>query len=160
MENKENVKLYTQEGFDKLVKELDERKLDRNKILDDIATAKGFGDLSENSEYDEARNNQAINEARIEELTFLIEHAKVVDESTLDASEVNIGSKVKVYDLEEEEEVEYSIVGSNQADPMENRISDMSPIGKALLGSHAGDVVTVMAPGGQYQLEVREVSRS
>ena len=153
--------LYTQEGYDLLVKELNERKtVNREKIKEAIATARSFGDLSENSEYDEARNEQAKTEARIAELKEMMENAIIVDEAKLDASVVSLGSFVKVYDVDFEEDVEYTIVGSNEANPMDGKISDLSPIGRALIGKKAGDTVEVTAPGGTIKLEVREVSRA
>ena len=152
--------LYTQEGYDLLVKELDYLKKEkREEIKEAIAVARSFGDLSENAEYDEARNDQAKTEARIAELEELIENALIVDEEAIDASVANIGSTVKVLDVEEKEEIEYSIVGSIEADPFENKISDQSPIGKALVGSRVGDVVTVEVPSGSISLKILEVSR-
>ncbi|MBO4978930.1 MAG: transcription elongation factor GreA [Clostridia bacterium] len=152
--------LYTQEGYDLLVKELDYLKKEkREETKEAIAVARSFGDLSENAEYDEARNDQAKTEARIAELEELIENALIVDEEAIDASVANIGSTVKVLDVEEKEEIEYSIVGSIEADPFENKISDQSPIGKALVGSRVGDVVTVEVPSGSISLKILEVSR-
>ena len=152
--------LYTQEGYDLLVKELNYLKNEkREEIKEAIAVARSFGDLSENAEYDEARNEQAKTEARIVELEELIENALIVDEAAIDASVANIGSTVKVLDMEENEEIEYSIVGSIEADPFENKISDQSPIGKALVGSRVGDVVSVEAPGGTISMKILEVGR-
>ena len=152
--------LYTQEGYQTLVDELEYLKgTKRQQVKEDIAVARSFGDLSENAEYDEARNEQAKVEARIKELEELLLGAVIVDESKIDTSIVNVGSVVKVYDVEFDEEDEYNIVGSNEADPLQNRISDMSPIGKALIGKKAGDEVTVEAPGGLIHLRVLEVSR-
>ena len=151
--------LYTPEGYQKLV---DEReyliKTRREEVKNDIAVARSFGDLSENSEYDEARNEQAKVEARIKELDELIEHAVIIDESKIDTSIVSIGSTVKV--LQDGEEIEYSIVGSNEADPFEFKISDLSPIGKALIGSHEGKEVVVETPAGEIKLTVLAVSRT
>ena len=152
--------LYTQEGYQALVDELEYLKgTKRQQVKEDIATARAFGDLSENAEYDEARNEQAKVEARITELEELILGAVIVDESKIDTSIVNMGSIVKVYDKEFDETTEYSIVGSNEADPFLNRISDMSPIGKALVGKRAGDEVVVEAPGGNIVLQIVEVTR-
>ena len=153
--------LYTQEGYQALVDELEYLKgTKRQQVKEDIATARAFGDLSENAEYDEARNEQAKVEARITELEELILGAVIVDESKIDTSIVNMGSIVKVYDKEFDETVEYSIVGSNEADPFQNRISDMSPIGKALVGKRAGDEVVVEAPNGNnIVLQIIEVTR-
>ena len=152
--------LYTQEGYQTLVDELEYLKgTKRQQVKEDIATARSFGDLSENAEYDEARNEQAKVEARIKELEELLLGAVIVDESKIDTSIVNMGSVVKVYDVEFDETEEYNIVGSNEADPLNNRISDMSPIGKALIGKRAGDEITVEVPGGIVNLKILEVSR-
>ena len=160
MSAKAKQMLYTQDGYDLLVKELNYLKSEkREEIKEAIALARSFGDLSENAEYDEARNEQAKTEARISELESLIENAIIVDEDTIDTSIANIGSTVLVYDLEEKEEIEYNIVGSIEADPFANKISDQSPIGRALVGNKEGDTVTVDAPGGTIHLEIRKVSR-
>lgn len=160
MSTKAKQMLYTKEGYQALVDELEYLKgTKRQQVKEDIATARSFGDLSENSEYDEARNEQAKVEARITELESLILNALIVDESKIDTSIVNMGSIVKVYDEELDETEEYSIVGSNEVDPFENKISDMSPIGKALIGKKAGDVVTVEAASGSIKLKIVEVSR-
>lgn len=160
MSAKAKQMLYTQDGYDLLVKELNYLKGEkREEIKEAIALARSFGDLSENAEYDEARNEQAKTEARISELEALIENALIVDEDAIDTSIANIGSTVLVYDVEEKEEIEYSIVGSIEADPFSNKISDQSPIGRAIVGSKEGDSVTVDAPGGIIHLEIRKVSR-
>ena len=159
MSNKKQM-LYTPEGYKVLTDELNYLKtVRREEIKEAIAVAKGFGDLSENSEYDEARESQKVNEARISELEELIENAVVIDETKIDAGVVSLGSIVTVYDVEEDEEIVYSIVGSNEVDPLANKISDMSPMGKALIGKRAGDEVAVEAPGGIIKLKVVEVSR-
>ena len=151
--------LYTPEGYQKLV---DEReylvKVKREEVKNNIAVARSFGDLSENSEYDEARNEQAKVEARIKELDDLIENAVIIDESKIDDSVAGIGSTVKV--LQNGNEIEYSIVGSNEADPFENKISDLSPIGKALMGAHEGKEVVVEVPAGEITLKVLSVART
>lgn len=154
--------LYTSEGYKELANELDYRKSQRREeIKEAIATARSFGDLSENSEYDEARNQQAENEARIKELETLMENADIVDESKLDAKVVSLGSKIVVYDIDEDEEIKYSLVGSNEANPLEGKISDRSPVGSALMGAKAGETVTVETPmGGSYQLRIVDVYRS
>ena len=160
MSTKAKQMLYTKEGYQALVDELEYLKgTKRQQVKEDIATARSFGDLSENSEYDEARNEQAKVEARITELEALILNAVIVDESKIDTSIVNMGSTVKVYDIEFDETEEYSIVGSNEVDALANKISDMSPMGKALIGKKAGDEVTVDAPGGAIRLRIVEVSR-
>lgn len=160
MSTKAKQMLYTQEGYDLLVKELNYLKGEkREEIKEAIALARSFGDLSENAEYDEARNEQAKTEARISELEQLIENAVIVDEASIDTSVVNIGSTVLVYDLDEKEEIEYNIVGSIESDPFSNKISDQSPIGRAVVGNKAGTTVSVEAPGGTIRLEIRKVSR-
>ena len=152
---------YTKQGFQDLVDELKYLKLTRREeIKEQIAVARGFGDLSENAEYDEARNEQAKVEARIQELEALIENAEIIDETTMDVRSISLGSVVKLYDEDFEEEITYSIVGSNQADPLEQKISDQSPIGRALMGKKAGDRVTVTAPAGELHFKVLEVSRA
>lgn len=151
--------LYTPEGYQKLVDELSYLSTTRREeIKKDIAEARSFGDLSENAEYDAARNEQAKVEARIKELEELIRNAKVIDENTVDTTVVSIGSTVKIKKADGDV-VAYSIVGSNEADPENFRISDQSPIGKALIGSRAGNTVTVNVPSGVVSFEVVEVSR-
>ena len=150
---------YTQEGFEKLKQEYDFRtKEERERIKVAIAEARSFGDLSENAEYDEARNEQAKNEARIKELDELIQHAVVVDDSLQDAKTVGLGSTVKVE--RNGAEVEYKIVGSNEADPFDNKISDVSPVGKALIGAKKGDMVQVDVPSGTISLKVLDVYKA
>ena len=158
----ENIKqMYTKQGYQDLVDELKYLKLTRREeIKEQIAVARGFGDLSENAEYDEARNEQAKVEARIQELEALIENAEIIDESAMDVRSISFGSVVKLYDEDFEEEITYSIVGSNQADPLEQKISDQSPIGRALMGKKAGDKVTVTAPAGELHFKVLEVTRA
>ena len=158
----ENIKqMYTKQGYQDLVDELKYLKLTRREeIKEQIAVARGFGDLSENAEYDEARNEQAKVEARIQELEALIENAEIIDESNMDVRAISLGSVVKLFDEDFEEEITYSIVGSNQADPLEQKISDQSPIGRALMGKKAGDRVTVTAPAGELHFKVLEVSRA
>ena len=158
----ENVKQkYTKQGYQELVDELKYLKLTRREeIKEQIATARGFGDLSDNAEYDEARNEQAKVEARILELDALIENAEIIDESTMDVRSISLGSIVRLYDEDYDEEITYSIVGSNQADPLEQKISDQSPIGRALMGKKAGERVTVEAPAGELHFTIREVTRA
>ena len=153
--------LYTQQGYQELVDELHYLKHEkREKIKNDIAVARSFGDLSENSEYDEARNEQAKNEARIKELEELLDNAVILDESTIDTSVVSLGSAVTVLNVALGAEFTYDLVGSNESNPAEGKISDQSPIGAALIGKREGDSVSVETPGGQVQLKVLKVSRS
>ena len=158
----ENMKqMYTKQGYQDLIDELKYLKLTRREeIKEQIAVARGFGDLSENAEYDEARNEQAKVEARIQELEALIENAEIIDETNMDVRSISLGSVVKLYDEDFEEEITYSIVGSNQADPLEQKISDQSPIGRALMGKKAGERVTVTAPAGELHFKVLEVTRA
>ncbi len=153
--------LYTQQGYQELVDELHRRRHEeREKIKNDIAVARGFGDLSENAEYDEARNEQAKNEARIKELEELIENAVILDESSIDTSVISLGSAVKVLNLDVNAEFTYDLVGSNESDPMKGKISDQSPIGAALIGKKAGDEVEVTVPNGTVRLRILEVART
>ena len=153
--------LYTPDGYKELVDELNYLKtVRREEIKADIATARSFGDLSENAEYDEARNEQARTEARIKELEELIENAVVVDEAEIDTSVVSLGSTVRVRDEADGEETEYSLVGSNEANPLIGKISDQSPIGKRLMGTREGAVIQVDAPIGTITLKVLSVTRS
>ena len=158
----ENMKqMYTKQGYQDLLDELKYLKLTRREeIKEQIAVARGFGDLSENAEYDEARNEQAKVEARIQELEALIENAEIIDETNMDVRSISLGSLVKLLDEDFQEEITYSIVGSNQADPLESKISDQSPIGRALMGKKAGESVTVTAPAGELHFKVLEVSRA
>ena len=158
----ENIKQkYTKQGYQDLVDELKYLKLTRREeIKEQIAIARGFGDLSENAEYDEARNEQAKVEARIMELESLIENAEIIDESTMDARSISLGSVVKLLDEDYDEEITYSIVGSNQADPLDKKISDQSPIGRALMGRKAGEQVVVTAPTGEIRFRILEVTRA
>ena len=149
---------YTIEGFQKLKDEYEYlTKTRREEVKNAIAEARSFGDLSENSEYDEARNEQAKVEARIKELDELIQHAEVIDESQINTKVVGLGSLVKV--SKNGEIVEFSIVGSNEANPFENKISDLSPVGRALSGKKQGDKVEIMAKSGVVTFEILEVSR-
>lgn len=155
--------LYTQEGFKALRDELDYLKnVKREEVKKDLSTARSFGDLSENSEYDEARNEQAKTEARIKELEELIQNAEIVDESKIDTSTAGIGSTVRLYFVDDDEEVTYSIVGTNEVNPADNKISDQSPIGKALIEAKAksGANVVVETPAGQIHVQVRDVART
>ncbi len=162
MENgNEKLTLYTAEGFKALTDELSYLKGTKlEEVKKSLAEARSFGDLSENSEYDEAKNEQAKVVARITELEELINHAKVIDESEMKSDVVNLGSTVKVLDMEMDEEIEYSLVSTNEANPMLGRISDRSPIGSAMIGSVVGDVVTVDSPGGQLKFKILGVERS
>ena len=153
--------MVTNEGLQKLQEELTYLKNDKRKeIVEAIRVALSFGDLSENSEYDEAKNEQAKVEGRIAELEEMLKHVRVINDREVTTDMVNVGSHVTVYDEEYDEETEYDIVGSTEADPMQNKISDQSPIGMALIGSKLGDTVEVEAPGGKLSLRVTGINKS
>ena len=159
MENKTTK--YTKEGFQALVDELNYLKGEKTEeVKQSLAQARSYGDLSENSEYDEAKNEQARVATRIAELEELITHAEIIDESELRADVINLGSTVLAYDYDMEEEVEYSIVGTNESDPMRGRISDRSPIGSAMIGKVVGDIVNVNTPGGELKFKILSVERT
>ncbi len=152
--------LLTDDGLKKYENELEELKtVKRKEIAEKIKVALSFGDLSENSEYDEAKNEQGKVEARIVELEAMLKNAKLIDEDELDNERVYVGSKVKVLDIEYNDEMMYHIVGSTEADPKVGKISDESPAGKALLGKRVGDEVTVEAPAGEISFKILEISR-
>ena len=153
--------IVSSEGLEKLKQELEELKtVRRQEIAEKIETARAFGDLSENSEYDEAKNEQAKVAARIAELEDLIASAEIIDESELKADIINLGSTITLFDCDMEEEIEYSIVGTNEADPMKGRISDRSPIGSAMMGKRAGETVEVTTPGGEIKFKILKVERT
>ena len=157
-QTKKNIMTY--EGIKKLEEELEYLKTVRRKeITEKIKVALGYGDLCENSEYDEAKNDQAFNEGRIIQLENMLKNAVVVDESEIPTDKVSVGSIVKVMDYEFDEEVEYAIVGSAEADPMNFKISNESPVGSALLGKKVGDVVEVTVPSGVSKFEILEIRR-
>ena len=152
--------LLTQEGYDNLEKELEYLKTtERYAIAERIKVALGFGDLSENSEYDEAKNAQAANETKIAELEEKIKYARVIDESEIDTEVVQVGNIVKVLDMEYNEEIEYTIVGSTEVDLSQNKISNESPIGQALLGQKKNKVVEVQAPVGVIKLKILAITK-
>ena len=131
----------------------------KKRVAEDIKTARGFGDLSENAEYDEAKAEEARVYGRIAELEAILSSSTFVDDSTVSTDSVAVGTVVKVLDLEFDEEEEYTIVGFTEADPMKLFISQESPIGEALTGAHVGDTVDVQAPGGLIKLKVLEIRR-
>ena len=152
--------VMTYEGVKKLEEELEYLKtVKRKEITEKIKVALGYGDLSENSEYDEAKNDQAFTEGRIIQLENMLKNAVVVDESEIPKDKVSVGSIVKVMDYEFDEEVEYTIVGSAEADPMNFKISNESPVGSALIGKKVGDVVEVAVPSGVSKFEILEIRR-
>ena len=151
--------LVTEEGLKKMEEEFEYLKtVKRKEITEIIGIAKAFGDLSENSEYDEAKNEQAKVESRITELEEQLKNVKVVDRSEIKTDEVNIGNIVKVLNLNLNKEISYSVVGSMEADPFNNKISDESPIGKVLMGAKKGDIVEYETLKGLFKLEILEIS--
>lgn len=158
MEEKEVI--LTQEGYDNLEKELEHLKTEkRGEIAERIKVALGFGDLSENSEYDEAKTAQAENEVKIAELENKIRHAKIINESEIDTSIVQIGNTVKLHDIEFDEDVEYTIVGSTEVDLTLNKVSNESPIGKALIGAKRGQKIGVETPDGVVQYKIKSIKK-
>lgn len=149
--------ILTREGLEQLQQELEEQRARRTEIAQRLKEAIALGDLSENSEYDDAKNEQAFNEGRILELEKMIRNAKVIEEAVQQEGIISVGTLVKVKDIEFDEVEEYRLVGTVEADPMNNRISNESPVGRALLGHKAGDIVDVEAPAGIIKLEVMEV---
>lgn len=150
----------TPEGLTKLEEELDISKTVRRKeIASRIKTALDFGDLSENSEYDQAKNEQAQLEERIAKIETMLRNAKLIDEDEVTTDVVSIGSKVVVHDLEYDEKMEYLIVGSAEADPFEGKISNESPLGSALLGKKPGEQVEVKVPDGSIKYKVLTITR-
>jgi transcription elongation factor GreA len=158
MTNKEIVLTY--EGLKKLEDELEYLKgVKRREVAERIKQALSFGDISENSEYDEAKNEQAYMEARIVQLENMLKNAKVIDEDDIKTDQVSVGAKVKLLDMEYNEEVDYTIVGSTEADPAKSKISNESPVGKALMGKKKGEVVEVDAPAGVIKFKILNISK-
>lgn len=152
--------VLTVEGLKKIESELEQLKTVRRKeVAERIKTAIAFGDLSENSEYDEAKNEQAQVEERIFKLENMVRNAEIIDDEDISLEVISVGSKVKVLDMEFDEEVVYSIVGSAEADPYDGKISNESPVGDALLGKEVGEVVEVQVPDGIIKYKVLEISR-
>lgn len=152
--------LLTEEGYKKMEAELEKLKTEtRSEIAERIKVALGFGDISENSEYDEAKNAQAANEDKIAELEAKLRFAKIIDDSEIDTKKVQIGNTVKVLDMEFDEEVEYTIVGTTEADITQNKISNESPIGSALLGAKKNEIVEVQVPAGISKYKVLSITK-
>lgn len=151
----------SEEGLKKLQDELENLKtVGRADIAEKIKIARGYGDLSENSEYDEAKNEQAKIEARIVEIESMLKNVEIISGIKGAAKTVVVGVKVKIYDEEFDEEMVYEIVGSTEADPMNNKISDESPIGKALLGKKTGDEIIAETPAGEMKLKILGISKA
>ena len=155
--NENETILLTKEGYQELEDELNYLKLEkRNEVITALKEARALGDLSENAEYDAARNEQAKVEGRIKELEYKLEHCKVMDGK--DNTKVNVGSTVTVCYVDDEEEEVYKIVGSLEADPFNNKISNESPIGAAIIGKAVGDVIEVSSPNGSYEIKIVKIA--
>ena len=149
--------LLTADGYLELEQELKDLKLNRRaEVVAAIKEARSHGDLSENSEYDAARDEQAQLEARIQELEYKLEHAKIVDTNNKDL--VNVGSTVVINYMDDDEEEEYKIVGSLEADPFNNQISNESPIGAAIMGRKVGEIISVASPNGSYDVKIVSIA--
>lgn len=147
----------TEKGLDEIKKELDFLKLEkRPEIILALKEARAQGDLSENSEYDAARNEQALVESKIAELEKMVDNAVVIKE--VDTDKVSIGTSVKIEYVDDGETDSYMVVGSKEADPFENKISNESPIAQAIMGKKIGDVVSVASPNGQYSVKILEIA--
>ena len=150
----------TREGLKNLEEELANLKaVKRPEIAEKIKEARDFGDLSENSEYEAALNAQAIMEARISYIEEQLKDVSIMEDSDIQHDVVSVGSRVTVYDAEMEEESVYDIVGKTESDPDQNKISDQSPFGRALIGKKLGSTVTVCAPAGDFEIEIRKIER-
>ena len=159
MQGKKNILTY--EGLRKYESELEELKVvRRQEVAQKIKEAREQGDLSENAEYDAAKDEQRDIEARIEELENILKNVEIVDEDEVDLDKINIGCRVKLWDVEFEEELEYKIVGSTEANSIKGKISNESPVGKALLGHTVGEVVQVETGAGIIEYKVLDIQRS
>ena len=159
MDNKEIV--LTKEGMAKLREELEYLKIEKRKeVSEKIREARSFGDLSENAEYDEAKNEQAEVESRINTIVNMLKYARVIDDSEIANDVVGLGVTVVIREVGEDDEETYSIVTTTEADPVQNKISQDSPVGKALIGHKAGDIVTVESPAGKIDFEIVSISKS
>ena len=159
MEEKKKILTYT--GLKALEDELENLKVVRRKeVAGKIKEAREQGDLSENAEYDAAKDEQRDIEARIEELEKILKNAEVVVEDEVDLDKISIGCKVKILDIEYSEELDYKIVGSTEANSLKGKISNESPVGKALIGAKVGDTITVETPAGTFNYKVLEIQRS
>ena len=159
MEEKKNLLTFT--GLKKLEEELHDLKVfKRKEVAGKIKEAREQGDLSENAEYDAAKDEQRDIEARIEEIEKILKNVKVVDEDEVDLDKISVGCRVKVYDIEFDEEMEFSLVGSSEANSLKGKISNESPVGTTLIGAKVGDVVEVETQAGLIQYKVLEIQRS
>ena len=152
--------ILTYKRLKELEAELEYLKTEKRKeVSEKIKVARGFGDLSENAEYDEAKKEQGEVEVKIVKLENMLKNAKVIDEDEIDTSKVAVGPKVKILDIDFEEEMVYEIVGSTEASPDTNKISDESPLGRAIIGAKPDEIVTVTAPNGDYQVKILSISK-
>lgn len=152
--------MLTEEGYKKLENELDYLKNEkRREVAKRIKVAREFGDISENSEYDDAKNEQAFVEGRIQEIKNMLSDAHVVKDEEVTDKQVNLGTKVMLHDLDSDEKISYTLVGSAEADPLNHRISNESPIGKAILGHVIGDQVKVDIPAGEVNYEIISIKK-
>ena len=159
MEAKKNILTY--EGLKKYEDELENLKVvKRQEVAQKIKEARAQGDLSENAEYDAAKDEQRDIEARIDELEKILKNAEVIVEDEVDLDKINIGCQVKILDIEMNQELDYKIVGSIEANSLKENISDESPVGRALIGAKTGDIVRVETPGGELEYQVLEIQRA
>ena len=153
--------VVTREGLEKMKEELEYKETtEKMRIAEQLKVAISYGDLSENAEYDAAKNDQAALEQRINELKAMIENAVVVDESKINTDTVNFGTRVTIVDVDDEDEEEevYTIVGTSESDPVNGKLSNESPVGAALIGAHVGDTVSAVTPGGVRRLRVVDIA--
>jgi len=154
------TKKMSRESYDKLVAELDDLKINKRKeVAERLKVARSYGDLSENAEYDEAKNEQAILEAHIQELQYTIDNAEIVDDDSISVDEIGMSSKITIKRLDTGKIETFTIVGTNHANVREGLISDESPIGKAAMKKRVGDIFIVEAPAGELKFEVVEISK-
>ena len=154
--SKEEQFYVTSEGLEEMKKELDELKnVKRPEVINALKDARALGDLSENAEYDAARSEQALVENKIKELEQMIEHATIIEDIKTD--KVSVGTTVKIEYIDDKETEEYTVVGSKEADPFENKISNESPIAKAIIGKKVNDIVSVESPNGKYNVKIVEI---
>ena len=159
MEAKKNILTY--EGLKKYEDELENLKVvKRQEVAQKIKEARAQGDLSENAEYDAAKDEQRDIEARIDELEKILKNAEVIVEDEVDLDKINIGCQVKILDIEMNQELAYKIVGSTEANSLKGKISNESPVGRALIGAKTGDIVRVETPGGELEYQVLEIQRA
>ena len=154
-------KILTYEGLKKYEDELENLKVvKRQEVAQKIKEARAQGDLSENAEYDAAKDEQRDIEARIDELEKILKNAEVIVEDEVDLDKINIGCQVKILDIEMNQELDYKIVGSTEANSLKGKISNESPVGRALIGAKTGDIVRVETPGGELEYQVLEIQRA